>query len=192
VLEQCFEAGFPEISGSFLFCNVIPTDGGSMDIIQVGVGNCRAPNCPGGMEYYVGWGRSHTTPGCSAFSDVAPILNGVGAWTNASHIYRVQYSSNAYRMFVDQALVSNVIPANICWAPRSAVWFGESWDAGDQIGGDHLNRISITQASTQQVADGAFSATSFIAANPCTYVASFGAYHCDVTGSRSLDIWTDR
>jgi hypothetical protein len=88
--------------------------------------------------------------------------------------------------------VASTAEANICWTPRSAVWFAESWDAGDQIGGDSVNHISISLASDMVTEGGSWFATAFNASNACNYFASYSVYHCDVTGSRALDIWTDR
>lgn len=191
-LSQCTSPGFPEFSGSFVFSNVVPTNGGFNDIVQVGAGNCRAPNCTGGMHHYSAWGRSTSTPGCSQFANTPPIANEGPSWTAVNHIYRVQHSGDLWRMFADSTQLSYTHELNICWTPKSSVWFAESWDAGDQIGGTPTNKFSITQASYMTAEGGAWVIPSFNAAGACTYVASFGVYHCDVTGSRSLDIWTDR
>lgn len=49
-LAQCTNPGLIEISGSFYFSNVTPNNGGFSDIVQIGMGNCRAANCVGGMR----------------------------------------------------------------------------------------------------------------------------------------------
>jgi hypothetical protein len=191
-LVQCTNPGLVEASGSFVFANVVPTDGTSLDIIQIGAGNCRAPNCPGGMQYYAANGLSHHTPGCSTFQDTAPILRGWGAWSPGNHIYRVEHSTNFWRVFVDQTQKASLAEGSLCWTPRSSVWFGESWDYGDQIGGTPTDRLSITQASYMTSEGSAWVATSFNASAGCSYAGSSGIFNCDVTGTRSLDIWTDR
>lgn len=192
VLVQCTSPGLIEISGSFVFSNVVPTDGGFNDIVQIGAGNCRAPNCPGGMQYYTGWGRSNATPGCSAFSNVLPLATGVGPWGGGARVYKVRHAANVWQLVVDNTVKLNIPESAICWTPRSSVWFGESWDAGDQIGGTLANKLSITSASYMTVEGGALVATTFNAANACNYAASAFPYNCDVTGARSLDIWTNR
>lgn len=192
VLVQCTNPGLAEISSSFVFSNVVPIDGGFNDIVQIGAGNCRAPNCPGGMQYYTGWGRSRSTPGCAAFSDVLPLATGVGAWGGGDRVYKVQHVANVWQLLVDNTQKGSVPEAGICWMPRSSVWFGESWDFGDQIGGTLGNKLAVTSASYTVVENGGFVATSFNAANPCNFAASSFPFNCKVTGLRSLDIWTNR
>jgi hypothetical protein len=192
VLQQCSSPGLVEISGSFVFANVTPTNGGSNDIVQIGAGNCRAPNCPGGMQYYTGWGRSHATPGCSAYGDVLPLATGVGAWGGGDRVYKVQHVNNQWQLLVGNVVFQTVAETNLCWVPRSSVWFGESWDVGDQIGGTAVNKLSMTQASFTNAENGVFVPTAFNAANACNYAASNFPFNCDVTGGRSVDIWTNR
>ena len=191
-LQQCINPGLIEVSGSFVFSNIVPTDGGANDIIQIGAGNCRAPNCPAGQRYYSAYGRTSSTPGCSSKSNRSPLVGDEGAWANAAHVYKVVHQSNEWSFFVDNTKVGWVLEGEICWTPRSAVWFGESWDFGDQIGGTAANKFSITQASYTTVEGGGWTATSFNAAAGCNYVGTQFPFNCDVTGLRSINIWTDR
>lgn len=192
-LWQCSQPGFPiEISGSTVWTNIVPTDGSSWDIIQIGAGNCRGPACSAGMHYYYATGLSNSTPGCSGFQSSPPVSFEVGTWTAAAHQYRIEHVNNQWKFWVDTSNKAVLAEAALCWTPRSSVWFGESFDYGDQIGGTLTNKLSITNAAYMTTENGAWFATAFNAANPCNYQASFDVFHCDVTGARSFDIWTDR
>lgn len=191
-LVQCTSPAGIERSASLVFANIEPNPTGVNSIIQSGAGNCRSANCPAGMRYYSGIGIDSTAPGCSGFQPRAPILTDEGAWTSASHIYRVQHTSNTWQMYVDNTLVRSISESQICWRPQTASWFAETVDPGDQMGGTPTNPYAISSASRMTAENGAFAATAFSASGNCTYQASFGVYHCDVTGSRSLNVWTDR
>jgi hypothetical protein len=189
-LVQCTNPGLFEISGSFVFSNVIPTNGSFNDIIQVGAGTCRAPICSGGMHYLFAAGLTHTTPGCSTYQDTTPLPNEAGSWTGTTHTYTVQHSGNLWRLMVDGVAKANYAEAAICWTPRSSIWFGESWDYGDQIGGIPVDHMTISGTQYMPFEGAAWFNTTFAAANPCNYAASSPPFQCDVTGAQSLDFWT--
>lgn len=191
-LQQCTSPAGIERSASLVFANIEPNPIGVNSIIQSGAGNCRSVNCPAGMRYYSGVGIDSTAPGCSGFQPRAPILTDEGGWTSASHTYRVQHTSNQWQMYVDSTLVRSMSESQICWRPQTASWFAETFDPGDQMGGTPTNPYAISSASRMTAENGAFAATAFNSGAGCTYQGSFGVYHCDVTGSRSLNIWTDR
>ena len=191
-LVQCTNPGLVEISGSEVWTNLIPTDGSDWDILQIGAGNCRAPVCHAGMYYYWGGGLRHTTPGCSQFQDSPPVNNGISSWTAASHTYAVQHASNVYNLQIDGVTKVVMAESAVCWTPRSAVWFGESWDYGDQIGGTYYDHLTVSNAQYQTSEGGGWVNTSFNAASPCNYVATHVPFECDVTGAQSFDMWTDR
>lgn len=192
-LVQCSNPGLFEVSGSFVFSNIVPTDGGFNDIIQVGAGNCRAPiECASGMTYYEGWGITSTTPGCSTFEDTAPAPFNLGAWTSHTHTYTVQHISNVWKFIVDGTTLDSIPESWICWTPRSASWFGESWDYGDQIGGTATDHLTISSTQYTSIEGGGWANTAFNASNACNYVASHPPFFCDVTQTNELDIWTNR
>jgi hypothetical protein len=191
-LAQCTNPGLIEASGSFSFSNVTPSDGGYNDIVQVGMGNCRAVNCPAGMRYYSGWGRTSSTPGCSGYSNRAPVVTDEGAYSSASHDFKVYHQTNYWRFFVDSTQVGSVGESSICWTPRVAMWFSETWDFGDQIGGTPANKLSVTLTNYASSEGGGFVWTNFNAAGACNYGGSGAPFYCDVTGTRSYSTWTDR
>jgi hypothetical protein len=192
-LVQCTNPGPVEISGSSIWSSVEPTDGGAYDILQMGAANCRYPGvCLAGMHYYFAAGLTHTTPGCSAFQDTWPILNSAGSWVSATHTYTVQHRNNEWDLLVDSTTKTAYVEAAVCWTPRKSVWFGESFDYGDQIGGTYADHLTVSGAQYTTTEGGGWVATAFSAANPCNDVPSVAPFYCDVTGIQSFDIWTDR
>lgn len=191
-LVQCINPDLIELNGTSIFSNVVPDNGGFNDIVQVGMGNCRASNCVGGMRYYSGWGRTSTTPGCAGFSNRFPAVADEGAYGFAAHDFKVHHSANLWKFYVGLAQVHSIGEASICWTGRSAVWFGEVWDIGDQMGGTPANKLSITSTNYANAEGGGFFWTNFNAANACNYGGAGVPYFCDLTGARSLDVWTDR
>ncbi len=191
-LQMCDNPGLIDYSGSFVLSNVVPANGGANDIVQIGMGNCRHPTeCPGGMHYYSGWGRTTSTAGCGSFSNRLPIATNEGDYVSALHDFKVYHKNNSWRMFVDQAEVLAVGEGSICWTPKIAMWFGENWDVGDQIGGTAGNHLSVTQTNSAAVENGGFFWTNFNPANACD-IGNPAPYFCDIKTDRSFDIWTDR
>jgi hypothetical protein len=191
-LAQCANPGLIEISGSFYFSNITPNNGGFNDVVQIGMGNCRAANCLAGMHYYSGWGRTSTTPGCSGFSSRAPLVTNEGTYAVAAHDFKVYHQVNEWRFFVGGTNVGSVGEASICWTPKLAVWFSETWDFGDQIGGTAANKFSVASTNYANAEGGGFVFTSFNAANACNYGGAGAPFFCDLTGARSYDTWTNR
>lgn len=194
VLVMCTNPGLVEISGSYVFANVGPNDGGFNDIIQIGAGHSRCPvACPSGMHYFSGMGLTHTTPGCSGYQDVAPLLLDEGAWTNQQHQYMVKHSGNLWRLYVDGVQEGfSLAESGVCWTPRMSFWMGETLDRGDQLGGTFGDRLRISTTQYMSSEGGAWLNTSFNASNQCNYAATNIPYFCDIIGLQSIEIWTDR
>lgn len=191
-LQQCTNPGLLEFSASEVWSNVVPTDGSFNDIIQIGAANCRAPNCQGGMGYYYAYGVTHTTPGCSTFQDKSPNNNYLASWTAANHVYNVWHASNYWNLYVDSTRFRQVPESAICWTPRSSVWFAESWDYGDQLGGTYTDHLTVSGAQYTTTEGGSWVNTSFNPSGQCNYVPTNVPFNCDVTGAQSFDMWTDR
>ena len=190
-LDQCAPPGFIELSGSFAFVNV---EGSAFnDIVQIGKGRCRFTlfsSCNETMRIYWAWGRDSDTAGCAGFSDRAPTATLIQQDDGQAHVHKVFHTSNAWRVYLDGVQKASVGEASICWTPTSASWFGESFDAGDAIGGtsaDHFRFTSTYYASSE---NGAFVATSLV--DPCNYAGTNPPYYCDVINSTTFDIWTSR
>lgn len=193
-LHQCNNPGFIEINGTFYFTN-IEHGGVFNDIVQVGMAKCREPgfNCSSSMFYARGWGRDHTTSGCSGFSDVAPTMTPVSlSWNGAARDYKVYHLTNRWRMYVGNNEVYSVAESSICWSPGLASWFGESWDIGDAIGGSAGDHLRISSTNTSSCEGCGFVFTGFNAAAACNYGIVSGPFFCDIVNGTTLDIWTNR
>jgi hypothetical protein len=192
-LAFCDNPGLIEIDGTFYFSNVVPNGGGFNDIVQVGYGKCRSGSCStGDPSYYFSWGRTNSTPGCSGYSSEAPIAVRLTGWTNANHYYAVLHMANEWRFFIDGTSRTYAPESWICWTGGSAVWFGETWDIGDQMGGVPTNKLTASELAYTNVEGTTWIATNLNAANACNYGGSGAPYFCDITGTRTLKIWTDR
>jgi hypothetical protein len=192
VLSMCTGPGVPvEIDGTFYFSNVEPAAGSFRDIVQIGFGQGRSPTLFNGMRYYTGWGRSTSTSGCAGFSNRDPIAVDAGAYVNAQHDYKVYHQTNNWRLYVDSTQKLAVGESSICWTPGRSTWFGETWDAGDQLGGTQADHLPVTLMNYTNSEGGGFVFTNLNAAQACNYNADPPAvYRCDITGTRSIEIWT--
>jgi hypothetical protein len=193
-LHQCNNPALVEYNGTFYFTNV--ERGGTFnDIVQVGMAKCREPgtNCSSSMFYARGWGRTHTTSGCTGLSDVFPTMTPVSlSWNGAARDYKVYHLNNRWRMFVGTNEVFSVAEASICWTPGLASWFGESWDIGDAIGGSAGNHLRVSSTNTAACENCGFVFTGFNAAGACNYGVVNGPFFCDIVNGTTLDIWTNR
>ncbi len=191
-LVQCGTPGLVEISGSMVWSAVAPDNSAGLSVVTVGMGNCRGSACVGGQRYYSAWGRSSSVAGCAGYSNRSPVIQNEGAYVSAPHDFKVHHTSNEWRFYVDATLVHSIAESNICWTGRRAQWFGQTMDLGDQLGGDPGNKLSITSLNYANVEGGGFFWTSFNAADSCNFNNGGAPFLCDVTGTRSIDIWTSR
>ena len=192
-LEICTNPIGISVDASLFFSNVTPTTGAHFnDIVQYGYGRCRSPACPEGMWTYFGWGRDQATPGCAGFSNVNPLIFAHEAWTSAPHTFAINHVNDAFRGYKDGVFRIGVVESAICWTPARAVWFGETLDFGDQLGGTSTAKLHVTNAQYQNSEGAGFIVTSFVASDPCNYQTGTAPYFCDIVGTRSLDLWTDR
>jgi len=195
-LRRCTNPGLPiEIDGSFVFSNLTPAGGGFNDIVQVGYGHARCPvMCPDDEESTYAWGRTHTTAGCSGYSDTAPTVHftSVGSGGSGNKVYKVVHTANRYQGFVGTSKVLDFTETSICWTPKNAVWFGETWDVGDQLGGDANNHLLVWNLQYTNSEGGGWFSTQFGAPN-CNFAEGSGtsAYHCQRINTNQFDIWTD-
>lgn len=186
---------FIEYSGSFAFSNVVPIPGSADDIVQVGIGNCRSPTCSGGIHYYTGYGRNPTTPGCSGYSHRQPIATEMAfAYKGLySHDLKVGHSPGNWYFYTDNTLLQLTADSNICWTGKQAVWFGESWDAGDAIGGPATDVADFGSTNYATTVGGGYTYTSFNPNLACNYGPAQAAYYkCDVIKSTEFLFWTAR
>jgi hypothetical protein len=187
-LHQCTPTG-PEISGSFAFVNV--QGPGGNDMVQAGFGECRTPfQCDAGMHAFWAYGRTSTSLGCNGFTNRPPTVMQIGFWGPGTE-YKVYHTSNLWRFYFGGENRVSLDEYSICWTPNAASWFGESWDAGDAIGGtsaDHLTFGSMRYATTE---GGAFTYTNLNPSAACN-LGSGSPYFCDILGPSLIDVWTSR
>lgn len=61
------------------------------------------------------------------------------------------------------------------------------------MGGTPGSKLNISNMTYQNAEGGGFFFTNFNAAQACNYSGGAPApYVCDITGTRSIDVWTDR
>jgi len=198
VLNLCTSPIGLSVDLSVYFSNITPTTGSHFnDIVQIGYGKCRSPNCPDSntLYYYWAWGRDDATPGCEAFADQSPLLWNAGTWASGAHTFGVNHVSNQYRGYVDGVIEASAPESGVCWTPAKALWFGETLDFGDQLGGVLASKLHVTLTTYQSSEGGTFTYTTFNASQACNYQIPGNPpapYFCDLTGTSSLDLWTDR
>jgi hypothetical protein len=187
-LQRCNTPGPIEIDGSFMFSNIVPAGGGFNDIIQTGIGNCRSPGqCSGGMHYYTGVGLSPSTPGCAGWQPRAPVLIEHGSQSAAPHTLKIYHVSNEWRFMVDTSIIRTFPESSLCWTGKTAVFFAETWDFGDQIGGQTTNKFRVDTTNYTNSEGGTFVLTPTIA---CGYGGSGAPFYCSKVSNTSFDTWT--
>ena len=187
-----------EASGSFAFVNVVGP--GMYDIVQAGIGRCRAaflPDCSWNMEVIATWGRTDASPGCAWMGDVWPIARRVAAYDGATWDYKVFHKENRWRMYRGGTQIASVGEASICWTPRAAQWFDESHDFGDAIGGFPQDKHVISDMNYANAEGGGFFWTNFnpdanCHIGPGAPNPNGPPFRCDIATSRSVHIWTSR
>jgi hypothetical protein len=193
-LVQCTGPDLIEISGSAYWSalEVARTDPSPNGIVQIGFANCRAANCAAGQGIYGAWGRSSSSPGCSGFSNRAPAIKLLAGWPGGALDYKVYHLNNKYRWFVGtQEYSFSPFESDICWTPRVASFFGETWDTGDQLGGTSSSHLASTLVNFTNTENGGFVWANWSASASCNYDTNSAPFRCDLTSSRSLDLWTD-
>lgn len=78
---------------------------------------------------------------------------------------------------------------SICWTPTRAVWFGESWDSGDAIGGSAGNHVKLTSAHYEATVGGTWSSPSFNPGANCPLI-TLPKYKCVAQNGQAIDFWT--
>jgi hypothetical protein len=197
-LYECTSPGFAEISGSFQFVNV--EGNGFNSIVQIGVGRCRNPfwdPCTGNMELYRAWGRDSSAPGCSGMATRAPTAVIFANYGAVSHDVLVWDAAGKWRYYDDGNQLWSIKDSAICWTPRDASWFGESFDFGDAIGGLVSDKYRIGGMKYANEAGGAFYWTNFDASQRCNLGpgapdTNGPPFYCDIEDPAQIATWTDR
>jgi hypothetical protein len=90
--------------------------------------------------------------------------------------------------------VKNIPESSICWTPDDAVWFGEVWDYGDQLGGTPAAPATTTLINYANAESGGFYWTSFTAGGSCQIhdAVPNPPFKCSIASATSYKVWTDR
>jgi len=142
--------------------------------------------CTGGMRYFWTWGRDPATPGCAGTLYVPPIPISLGAWGGTSQEFIVALASRYWKVYRGGVFQDQVAATNICWTRGLAMWQGEAWNKGDQIGGVAGDKYAISTARYQAVAGGAWLNPSLVA--PCAQTNN--PFYCEVGASDVVNTWT--
>jgi hypothetical protein len=192
-LLMCTGPGLVEVDASFYFSNVEPASGSFRDIVQIGFGQGRSPTLTAGMHFESAWGRSTSTSGCSAFSDVDPITHERGSYDSLQHDYKVYHQNNEWDLLVGSTIKSIVAESSICWTPGKSSWFGETWDKGDQLGGTAASHLPVTLMNYAGAEGGGFVWTNLVPGPVCNYNNAVppAEYQCNITSSTAIGLWTN-
>ncbi len=175
-------------SGSFTYV-AAEISGGTLSIVQIGVGKCNAPYnwCTGSYRIFYAWGRDSSTGTCT--SDRGPAGQDLGPAPSGVHTYTVYRTTTQVVFKVDGAIVETVPIANVsCWNGDNFSATGEVTDYSDQLGGSAANHQNITAMKFQTSVGGTWTSTSVIS---CASDIP-GFFDCQRISNTAVDIWTDR
>jgi hypothetical protein len=161
-------------------------------VFQAGRGNCKTNDvndCDQVQMRWWSWGRTQNMSGCGNVNSVAPhvhlIANGQG-----TDQFIVARDGVSWEVFLNGFLEASVAQASVCWTKVRATWTGESWDAGDAIGGSAGNKYAVTSAAYQTTVAGAWLNPGFVAGANCPFRSN--KYECVSPTNNSLSFWTDQ
>jgi hypothetical protein len=199
-LYTCSGFDLGGVEGTFGWSNVIGQGAGN-SIVQVGFGRCGDPTnsgaCNSAMNFFYAWGRQSSAPGCSGWSTrlAQPQKWDGHNYDSRSHLYWVQQqtsSGSAYwRMYIDGNLVKQEPMSSFCWTPGDAQWFAETWDHGDELGGEPSAPMNFTGMMWSPSRDGTWYSTAF-STGRCHLKPSDSYYVCNITSSTSISAYTNR
>jgi hypothetical protein len=165
---------------------------GPNDIVQVGMGACgpiAGGGCNNAMQDGYAWGRTQSSPGCSAYTSRAPTGTWLGAWSPGGIFQITEAANHSVRMTTPKFVVT-LQGASACWTNRYVSLFNESFDFGDALGGTSLAPFWFASKSYQQTAGGAW----FGLASLCNARNPLGletVFRCAPAGDR-IQTWTAR
>lgn len=178
-------------SGSFAYVSV-EVAGGTLSIIQVGIGRCVAPTywtmCTGGMRYWYAWGRDAGTGSCASDHPPGPI--DLGPATSGTHRFTVYRTNTTVFFQIDGTTKATIGYGNIsCWTVDQdyVTIVTETLDHGDQAGGIVGDHLKTTNAVYEGSVNGVWSSPSFTSC-----FTEFLDYDCSRINGQAVDIWTDR
>lgn len=102
------------------------------------------------------------------------------------------HGTTHWRGYIASDIRAEIANSQVCWTPKSATWFAESWDFGDALGGSAGNKFSQTTLRMQNSQNGTWVSPSLNAANACSIREPEAIFKCDITSSDAFQAWTDR
>lgn len=195
-LNQCTSPDLFETSGTFAW-SAVQNGGWPETIVQIGIGKCRDPGnfgCGSDMRYLWAYGRNPNAPGCSGKSLRIPAPSSLSGYDGAAHDYKVYHKNNAWRVYVGNTEKTSVSESEVCWTPAEAVWFSETWDTGDALGGSVGNKLVTNSTNYANAENGGFFWTNFPGPfpNEACSAEPGGVRKCQITGAQKFQTWTDR
>lgn len=139
------------------------------------------------MHYYSGVGLTNTTPRCAGWQNRLPVATEHSGYTYADHIMKVYHHNNQWEFIADSTILRTFPESSLCWTPKTAVWFGEIWDYGDQLGGTQSTQQGVLLLSYTNSENGSFVTTPSVS---CGYGGSGAPWYCAVQGNSGFYIWT--
>ena len=175
-------------SGSFTWI-AVEVAGTQRSIVQIGLAKCAFTNyavCTGGMRLFWAWGRDSSQPGCSGFLNKDPAPSDLGAWSGVTSDYIVAKSGGYWKVYQSGVVQDQISTGSICWTPKHAVWTGEAWNKGDQIGGVAGNKYAFSASRYQTTGGGSWLNPNF----PANCSDSLNPFFCEMAASDRLNLWT--
>ena len=190
-LDVCSDGflGTGEWRGSSAWVNIVGP--GNLDIVQLGRGRCYGglgPQCDGVQDHIWAWGRGS----CGGFIPKLPTIVNLGPAPAVSETYIVQHNPLSWAGYLNGSLMAEVDNTEICWAPTSAQWFAETWDAGDALGGSAEDHYRFSNMAVQPTQGGGYQSLSLNPGPNCNIREPEAMYHCDILTTNSFESWTAR
>ncbi len=192
-LDVC-TSGTDDDRANLIWVSIDPNNGDANAVIQAGRGNCKSPSADANdcflrqMRWWA-WGRTQGQSGCgTGVNTVAPHVIEISTWSSGTDGFIVARNGTNWQVFVDGFLEDFVSQASICWTKARATWTGESWDAGDAIGGSAGNNFAMTGAAYQTSVGGGWLSPGFVSGANCNLRSA--KYECVTPSSTSVIYWT--
>jgi hypothetical protein len=184
----CTTAG-DRVHGGFAWIGVGGSENCPECIYQMGTAKCvnldsPSSGCNGTFKMFYAWGRSHNYGGCP---DVLPFPISLGAAPSGSNTYSVVRTTTEIQFKLNGGTQTTIGNANICWTREDELYYDETYNRGDQLGGTVGDHQSYTNAIYEKTVGGSWFSPSFT-----TCPSTYGFYSCTRVNGQALDMWTDR
>ena len=163
-------------------------------IYQIGTAKCvntlqPSSGCDGTFRLFYAWGRNSSYGGCPTVLPF-PVSLGAGhdrAAPSGTNTYSVVRTTSQIQFKLNTTTQTTIGSANICWTSAAALYYGETYDSGDQLGGTVGDHQSLTNAIYERTVSGPWLSPSFTNCG-----SSSASYLCTRVNGQAIDLWTDR